>query len=564
MTGHLGFVLGVGFSPDSTRLYSCSIEGDIHVWDPTRRVRLEIWQGCHAGPILGLAVADTGEVVSAGLDGSIGIWSPGGELVQRLTGHRGGVHAVAVGASTIASASADGTLALWRRDNGELIRTFEGHEEAVTSVAFLGDDALVSGSRDRTVRLWEVAGSQPPSVFRGHRWWVTKVAPVAGGRFVSTSEDCTLRLWERTADQAIWTFEGSPGPIWGLAIEPGGAQAVVGYGGDTSAVDLITREAVPLPKVAPVSSRAIAFSADGALLALGSDHGDVDVLDRTDGDRSGKLAGNGYPVLSGVVRPNLLATGRVSGAVRSITAADGVTDHAGHDFFTYCCRGLADGLFASGGFDQRVRLWRPGQVEEVGSADHGGLVFSLDWDSTGGRLLAAGWDQISLLSLPDLRVLWRLESAGVGPHLVTTFAGGNRIAGVGEAPILKVWSDGEEIASYDLPDARSCVIEGVPGQPLVVVGSAYGRVSLVNVETGASQPLHGEHEDWIRVLRVAGDGNRVLSISQNGSARLFDRVQNRIIERFERRPIAIGDFDADDRLHWLDCLGVVGSDSAPD
>ena len=122
MAGHQGFVLGVGFSPDDERLYSRSIEGDIHVWDPALKVRLAVWQGCHRGQILSLAIASTGEVVSAGLDGTIGIWSPGGDLNRRLSGHQAGVHGVAANDALVASASADWRIGLWRRGTGELVR----------------------------------------------------------------------------------------------------------------------------------------------------------------------------------------------------------------------------------------------------------------------------------------------------------------------------------------------------------------------------------------------------------------------------------------------------------
>ena len=573
MPGHLGFVLGVAFSPDDGRLYSCSIEGDVHVWDPGRRVRLEIWSGCHRGAILSLVVSANGEVVTAGLDGAVAVWSDSGELKRRLAGHSAGVHAVAVwdgsrdgsgdGSrdSLIASASADRRLALWRRDTGELIRYLEGHDETVTSVAFLDEHLLLSGSRDRTVRLWDLSGNAAPLVFEGHDWWVTKVAPVAGGQFVSTSEDGTLRLWHPSEAEARWVFEESPGPIWGLGVDPTGERAVVGYGGDAYAVDLTERRSEPLPKVAPVSARAICFSANGSLLALGEDHGQVDLLNIAGSGGSGTLAGNGYPVLSGVVRPDVLATGRVSGAVQSLSSSAGVTDHQGHDFFTYCCRYVGKGRFASGGFDKQVRVWQPGEAGQIASARHGGLIFSLDWDPDGNRLMAAGWDRISVFSLPDLEGLWRLEEGGVGNHLVSVFTTHGRIAGVGEAPVLKVWAEGREVASHRLPDAHNCVIESVPGEGLVAVGSAYGRVSLVNVDSSESQPLHGEHEDWIRVLRVSPDGRRIFSVSQNGSGRLFDRSANRVVERFEHRPIAIGDFAESGRLHWLDCLGATHTES---
>ena len=43
---------------------------------------------------------------------------------------------------------------------------------------------------------------------------------------------------------------------------------------------------------------------------------------------------------------------------------------------------------------------------------------------------------------------------------------------------------GQEVASHPLRDAHSGVIEAIPNESLVVVGSAYGRVSLVDVDSG--------------------------------------------------------------------------------
>src|SRR6266540_29533 len=60
---------------------------------------------------------------------------------------------------------------------GELLHTLEGHEEAVTCLAFSPDGKmLATGSPDRTVRLWDVAKGKELRTLEGHTSWAYAVA----------------------------------------------------------------------------------------------------------------------------------------------------------------------------------------------------------------------------------------------------------------------------------------------------------------------------------------------------------------------------------------------------
>ena len=59
-------------------------------------------------------------------------------------------------AGLIVSASADGTLRVWRLADGACLRTLAGHAGAVSSVADVGGGRVASGGDDCVLRVWDV------------------------------------------------------------------------------------------------------------------------------------------------------------------------------------------------------------------------------------------------------------------------------------------------------------------------------------------------------------------------------------------------------------------------
>src|SRR5947207_1054082 len=82
---------------------------------------------------------------------------PGVKLLRTLEGHQGPVMSVAFEpqGGTLASGSYDCSAKLWDVQSGKLLRTLEGHRHAVTTVAFgRQGETLASGGHDNTVTLW--------------------------------------------------------------------------------------------------------------------------------------------------------------------------------------------------------------------------------------------------------------------------------------------------------------------------------------------------------------------------------------------------------------------------
>ncbi|WP_414585769.1 WD40 repeat domain-containing protein, partial [Scytonema sp. PCC 10023] len=97
-------------------------------------------------------------IASASRDNTVKLWRADGTFITTLNGHSFPVWHVAFSpdGKTIASASSDKTVKLWRAD-GTFITTLKGHSDLVRHVAFSPDGkTIASASSDKTVKLWNL------------------------------------------------------------------------------------------------------------------------------------------------------------------------------------------------------------------------------------------------------------------------------------------------------------------------------------------------------------------------------------------------------------------------
>jgi hypothetical protein len=100
----------------------------------------------------------------------------------------------------VSAGASSGTMTLWEAATGRLLRSFEGHNDSITSMVFSPDGRmLASASRDMTIRLWDVATGKELQSLVGHTEAPKSIAiSPDGGILASGSEDGTTRLWTLT------------------------------------------------------------------------------------------------------------------------------------------------------------------------------------------------------------------------------------------------------------------------------------------------------------------------------------------------------------------------------
>src|SRR5439155_735461 len=108
----------------------------------------------------------------------------------------------------LASASDDQTVRLWDLAAGSEIRAFQGHTDAVWSVAFSPDGArLASASAALTLRIWHLASGAEIRAFKGHTDSVWSVAfSPDGAHLASASADNTIRIWDIATGACLAVF----------------------------------------------------------------------------------------------------------------------------------------------------------------------------------------------------------------------------------------------------------------------------------------------------------------------------------------------------------------------
>lgn len=230
----------------------------------------------HGGPIMGLAVTEEGRVVSASFDNSVGLWD--GSKAAWLEAHEAAVNvALPLPDGRLASGGDDFSVLLWNEGNAKELGR---HRGKVTALALSPDGrTLASASWDGTAALWPIGGSEP-RILTPRDSGVNDVvfAPSGTHVFLATTRGEVLAYDLRSNDAPEPLVQHGFG-VNRVMISPDGSWLAYGaVDGGTRVVDTATGEPIADFTLDRKPILSLAYHAETAQLAVGDGHGYIMVI----------------------------------------------------------------------------------------------------------------------------------------------------------------------------------------------------------------------------------------------------------------------------------------------
>ncbi|KAJ9461234.1 putative WD repeat-containing protein [Diplonema papillatum] len=505
LRGHADVVYSAAYSPDGSKLVSCSSDYTARLWDARKGKEVHLLRG-HTKAVRWVAFSpDNKTVATCSADHTIKMWDAGtGEQVRTLEGHTDGVPMIAYSpdGSTIASCGWDKTIRVWAAADGCELRVMKGHTAYLSCIAYAAS-RIASGSADKTVRLWNAETGMEERILAGHTDKVWCVALSRNGATVASGgADLVVRLWDASTGNETHKLEGHIEAVWSAAFTPDGTKLATGSKDKTIRFwDVVTGSQVHQLEGHTEGVTGISFSWDGALLLSGS-------YDKT---------------------------------IRVWDAASRAVVYVGHTDQIYCISFSPDTSVAiTCSKDKTLQTWDAGTGRQLRKLEgHTDGVRWVAFSPDGSKIASCSVDKtIKIWDGPTGDLLHTLEGHTDGVPALAFSPDGTKIASCSWDKTIRLWgADGSLLQTMTGHTAYlSCIAYAASR---IASGSADKTVRLWDAATGIEEKVLRGHTDKVWCVALSPDGAHVLSSGNDTTIRMWDAASGSETHKLEGHSLAV-------------------------
>jgi WD40 repeat protein/uncharacterized caspase-like protein len=493
-----------------------------------------------------VAMTSDGRLALTGsIDKTVKLWDlKSGRLIRTLNGHSQAVNSVAItpDGQRGLTGSDDKTAMYWDLENGTMICTLRGHEEGIRSVAITPDGRrAMTGSNDNTAKLWDLKSGRQLYTFRGHSKEVNAVAVTPDGRRALTgSYDRTTKVWDLESGRLLCTLQGSPDRfpeghgdgVLAVAVTADCRRALTGsYDWAARLWDIESGRLVHTLRGHRDWVNSVAVTRDGRRALTGSNDKTAKLWDLDSGRLLHTLKGHDGLVLAVAMTGDgrLALTGSNDGTAKlwNLESVQPIVTLRGYDTWVKSIDIAPDGRrILIGSYDKTAKLWDLESGRQIQMlVGHSQAVTSVAILPGGHRAITG--------SLDGTAKLWDMESGQV----IRSFEGhSQKIDSVAVTPdghraltgsmdlTAKLWDldSGQLIQTYPHMDGWVTSVAFTPNGRSALTGCSDRVARLWDLESHqATQALRGHH-DWVTSVAMTPDGRRAVTGSSDKTAKVWD------------------------------------------
>ncbi|KAL5218288.1 hypothetical protein ABZP36_018972 [Zizania latifolia] len=337
-------------------------------------------------------------------------------------------------------------------------------------------------------------------------------------------------------DDSAYAFRAHTDEIYAIACSPTDASLVASGGKDDRGFlwKIGSAEGVVLELSGHTDTVCtVAFSSDGNFLASGSFDGRINVWNTATRTLQGTFegSGSGFEWLKWHPRGHLIIAGSEDCNLWMWNADHNaiLNTFAGHSSTVTCGDFTPDGkLICTGSDDASLRIWDPrtAQSRHVvrghGYHTDGLTCLSITWDSQ--TIVSGSKDNsVCIVNINSGQVVGSLDGHTGSLECVGISPSYNWVATGGMDQKLIIWDLARQsIRCTCNHDEGVTSLAWLGSSRFVASGCIDGMVRIWDSLSGECARAFAGHRDVVQSLAVSADGNSVVSVSTDGSARVFD------------------------------------------